>query len=103
MSAARTIAVIVSVNLAFILSLLLGIAAALEIHFVDVGQGDGVLVALPDGRYVVVDAGNDDGTMLEYLHTAGVTGLALVIASHAHADHIGGLALPIAHKWDWTS
>jgi len=80
---------------ALALALLLGIAAALELHFVDVGQGDGVLIALPDGRHVVVDGGNDDGVMLRYLQATGVTQLALVVASHAHADHIGGLAAVI--------
>ncbi len=87
MSAARTVAA----TLALTIALLLGLAAALEIHLVDVGQGDGVLIALPDGRHVVVDAGNDDGAMLRYLRANGVTALALVVASHAHADHIGGL------------
>ena len=87
MITARTVAA----TLAFTLALLLGLAAALEIHIVDVGQGDGVLIALPDGRHVVVDAGNDDGAMLRYLRASGVSALALVVASHAHADHIGGL------------
>jgi competence protein ComEC len=77
--------------LAIVHALLLGLAAALEIHFVDVGQGDGVLLVLPDGRGVVYDAGNDDGAMLRYLEASGVTDVALAIASHAHADHIGGL------------
>lgn len=87
MSAARLRAA----PLALIVALLLGLVAALEIHVVDVGQGDGVLIALPDGRHVVYDAGNDDGMMLRYLRTVGVTDLALAIASHPHADHIGGL------------
>jgi beta-lactamase superfamily II metal-dependent hydrolase len=60
-------------TLALTLALLLGLAAALEIHVVDVGQGDGVLIALPDGRHVVYDAGNDDGAMLRYLRSSGVS------------------------------
>ena len=91
MNTARTLAA----TLALTIALLLGFAAALEIHFVDVGQGDGVLIALPDGRHVVYDAGLDDGTMLRYLRESGVSALALVIASHAHADHIGGLSAVI--------
>jgi competence protein ComEC len=83
---------IVAATLALTLALLLGLAAALEIHIVDVGQGDGVLIALPDGRHIVYDAGNADGAMLRYLRAHGVTALALVIASHAHADHIGGMS-----------
>ena len=81
-----------AVILALAFAALLGLAAALEIHFVDVGQGDGVLIALPDGRHIVYDAGSDDGTMLRYLRANGVSALALVIASHAHADHIGGMS-----------
>ncbi len=79
-------------TLALTIALLLGLAVALEIHFVDVGQGDGVLIVLPDGRHIVYDAGNADGAMLRYLLANGVTTLALVVASHAHADHIGGLS-----------
>ncbi|TVR95641.1 MAG: MBL fold metallo-hydrolase, partial [Trueperaceae bacterium] len=83
MTTVRTLAA----TLALTIALLLGFAAALEIHFVDVGQGDGVLIVLPDGRHVVYDAGLDDGAMLRYLRASGVSALALVIASHAHADH----------------
>ena len=76
---------------ATLLALLFGLALALELHFVDVGQGDGVLIRLPDGRAVVYDAGPSRGGMLDYLRRVGVEQVVLVVASHAHADHIGGL------------
>jgi beta-lactamase superfamily II metal-dependent hydrolase len=64
----------------------------LRIHFVDVGQGDAVLIQSPSGQNVVYDAGEDRSRMREYLAALGVTEVGLVIASHNHADHIGGLA-----------
>jgi competence protein ComEC len=77
--------------LAALLTLALGLGWALELHFVDVGQGDAVLIRLPDGRAVVYDGGRPADAMLGYLRRVGVEEVVLVIASHAHADHIGGL------------
>ena len=62
----------------------------LRIHFVDVGQGDGVLIQAPTGQTVVYDAGSDL-RMRNYVSGLGVTQLSLVVASHNHADHIGGI------------
>ena len=62
----------------------------IRIHFVDVGQGDGVLVQTPTGN-VVYDAGEHPERMREYLAGIGISSVGLVIASHNHADHIGGL------------
>jgi competence protein ComEC len=64
---------------------------ALEIHFLDVGQGDAVLIRAPDGRAILYDGGPDGGRLLEHLDRIGVASLELVVASHNHADHIGGL------------
>lgn len=66
-------------------------AQELELHFLDVGQGDAVLIRGPDGRAVLYDGGRDAGAALEALRRREVPSLALVVASHAHADHIGGL------------
>jgi competence protein ComEC len=71
-------------------------AAVLELHFFDVGQGDAVLIRAPDGRAVLYDGGQDGGLLLGHLEAAGVTSLELVVASHNHADHIGGLVDVIA-------
>jgi competence protein ComEC len=70
-------------------------ARALELHFVDVGQGDAVLIRAPDGRAVLYDGGEDGARLLAHLERAGVTSLELVVASHNHADHIGGLVTVI--------
>ena len=66
--------------------------AQLELHFIDVGQGDAVLMRTPEGHVVVYDGGRSATEALAYLQSLGVHNVDLVIASHAHADHIGGLA-----------
>src|SRR5687767_15124661 len=66
----------------------------LRVHFVDVGQGDGVLIQAPAGS-VVYDAGESPDRMRDYLASIGAT-TGLIIASHNHADHIGGLASMLA-------
>ncbi len=66
-------------------------AQELTLHFIDVGQGDSVLIQSPSGQNVLVDGGRRDDDVLTYLQSVGVTKLDLVIASHADADHIGGL------------
>ena len=64
---------------------------SLELHFIDVGQGDSVLVRSPSGQNVLIDGGRSDGDARAYLQASGVQTLDLVIATHADADHIGGL------------
>ena len=65
----------------------------LELHVIDVGQGDSELVVSPDGFTLLVDAGNsdDDSTVLAYMDQHGIPALDLVLASHLHEDHLGGL------------
>jgi competence protein ComEC len=59
----------------------------------DVGQGDAVVLATADpGRAVLVDTGPDPGPVSACLDRLGVRRLALIVISHLHADHIGGLA-----------
>jgi competence protein ComEC len=69
----------------------------LRIHFIDVGQGDAVLIQSPSGQNVLYDAGEDITRVRDYLVGLGITELGLVIASHNHADHIGGLAEVVRH------
>ena len=59
----------------------------------DVGQGDALVLATGDpGWAVMVDTGPDDDAVDGCLDRLGVHGLALIVLSHLHADHIGGLA-----------
>lgn len=64
----------------------------LLIHFIDVGQGDSILIQQKD-HSMLVDAGeNDQGeVVVSYLKEQGVTRLDYVIGTHPHSDHIGGL------------
>ncbi|MER5322522.1 ComEC/Rec2 family competence protein [Streptosporangium roseum] len=57
----------------------------------DVGQGDALLVAAGPGRAVVVDAGPDPVLMDRCLRSMGIREVPLVILTHPHFDHVGGL------------
>ncbi len=66
--------------------------AQLEVHFLDIGQGDATLITC-DGCAMLVDAGNNNkGTQVQsYLESQNITKLDYVIGTHPDADHIGGL------------
>jgi len=73
-------------------------APELKVHFIDVGQGDAILVETPSGQKMLVDAGeNVYGTqVVDYLLAQGVQELDVVVGTHTHSDHIGGLDAVIA-------
>lgn len=62
---------------------------ALELRFLDVGQGDATLIRHA-GKTVLVDAGEREG-IVTVLRALGVDTIYLAVASHNHDDHIGGL------------
>lgn len=68
-------------------------AETLSIHFLDVGQGDCALIQTPDGRNVLVDAGDEahGDEVVRYLTASGVNQIDLLVITHPHGDHIGGL------------
>ncbi len=72
-------------------------SADFQVHFIDVGQGDSILIR-SDGHNILIDAGeNDKGrTVVSYLEALGVDSLDLVIGTHPHSDHIGGLDVVIS-------
>ena len=72
--------------------------AAFQMHFIDVGQALSVLVEC-DGQFMLYDGGNvDDGSLVvSYLQDQGVEQLEYVFCSHAHEDHVGGLAAALAY------
>ena len=74
-----------------------GASQPFEMHFIDVGQALSVLVEC-DGQFMLYDGGNvDDGSLVvSYLQKQGVQQLQYVFCSHAHEDHVGGLAAVMA-------
>lgn len=75
-------------------------AGRLQVHFIDVGQGDATLI-ICDGHAMLFDAGeNDQGAFLQlYLMEQGIDRLDYVIGSHPESDHIGGMDV-ILLKYD---
>jgi competence protein ComEC len=78
------------------------VSRKLEITAIDVGQGDSLLVVSPQGRAMLVDGGGGIGpgrgefdygedVVSPYLWSRGFEHLDVVVLTHAHGDHIGGL------------
>ncbi len=80
---------------------------SLEFTAIDVGQGDSLLVASPGGQAMLIDAGGPTGSALladaptfdvgeevvsPYLWSRGLRLLDVLVLTHAHSDHIGGMA-----------
>jgi competence protein ComEC len=67
----------------------------LQLHFIDVGQGDAALLVLPTGERIMIDTGTEESgeAILSHLAKWDVAALDLVILSHNHDDHAGGLPL----------
>lgn len=63
-------------------------------EFLDVDQADCELVYLPDGKILLIDAGNrgDGEEIVSYLKGKNVSKIDYLIATHPHADHIGGMS-----------
>jgi competence protein ComEC len=60
------------------------------VEFLDVGQGDSILIKSPEGKTALIDAGPSDA-IVPFLKSRGVTAIDLVVVSHHHADHYGGM------------
>lgn len=65
----------------------------MTVHFIDVGQGDSILIQSPSGQNMLIDAGdnNKGDTVVEYLKSQGVDKIDFLVATHPHSDHIGGM------------
>lgn len=71
-------------------------ATDLQVHYIDVGQADSILVTVPadkGNRYMLIDAGTSSGypasTVVDYLKNEGIAALDYFIITHPHLDHIG--------------
>lgn len=65
----------------------------MKIHFINVGQGDSILIQSPNGKNLLVDGGTSNAgkDVVAYLRNQDVEKLDYVVATHPDADHIGGL------------
>lgn len=70
-----------------------GTGKNLVAHFIDVGQGDSILIITPNKKTILIDGGKDAAgeKVVAYLRKAGVSTIDLLVATHPDADHIGGL------------
>lgn len=79
-------------------------AGKLRVIVLDVGQGDSIFVQTPSGRTLLIDGGgsNDEAradqtdvgerVLLPFLRSQGVNRLDVLVLTHPHGDHVGGLA-----------
>lgn len=69
------------------------VTGTLEVHYIDVGQGDSEFIISPDGYTLLIDAGSDNqgNGVVSYIQALGYNKIDYVMASHMHADHLGGL------------
>lgn len=67
----------------------------LKLHYIDVGQGDSILIQAPTGEAMLIDAGSYqieyETKVLNYLTSVGLDHIDVVVATHPHSDHIGSL------------
>ncbi len=94
------------------LGLLLGVilllarypAHNLQVTFLDVGQGDGICMELPDGRIYLMDGGSSDVSkvgnyrLVPFLKAKGIRKIDTIFLSHGDADHINGIAELLKEK-----
>lgn len=64
----------------------------LGVFFLDVGQGDSILIKSPEGRFMLIDAGTNEGgeELVNMLRSYNVETLDYFVLTHADADHVGG-------------
>lgn len=87
---------VIIIILSFVINLIPG---NLKIHFIDVGQGDSILIITPQNKTILIDGGGSsssefdvgESTLIPYILDRGFTKIDVVIISHFDQDHIGGI------------
>lgn len=86
---------ILIIVLILLFTAVLPINAEIKVHFIDIGQGDAILIQENEEHNVLIDGGNRwnsvEEKMINYLEKNNVEKIDALISTHAHADHIGSL------------
>ncbi|EMT39592.1 putative hydrolase (metallo-beta-lactamase superfamily) [Thermoanaerobacter thermohydrosulfuricus WC1] len=66
---------------------------SLTINYIDVGQGDSIFVQTPSGKTILIDAGTPEmgSKVVNYIKSRGINKIDILIGTHPHNDHIGGI------------
>jgi len=71
----------------------------MDVHFINVGQGDSMFIETPSGQNILIDGGPPEAgeKVVKYLKERGIDQLDLLIVTHPDKDHIGGLLQVMDH------
>lgn len=69
------------------------ISGTLKVHFINVGQGDSEFIQTPSGKTMLIDAGTNEAgnSVVSYLKNLGISKIDILVGTHPHEDHIGGM------------
>ena len=69
------------------------VSGKLTVSFIDVGQGDSELIQTPSGKTMLIDAGIPEmgSKVADYIKSRGISRIDILVATHPHNDHIGGI------------
>lgn len=90
--AKRHVVLAIGASMLALLALFFPVRASWQAYQCDVGQGDAFLLNLGGGSAIVIDLGPDPDLIDRCLRSAGIDSIALLVITHFHADHFGGLS-----------